>query len=203
MPELTQGDVLRKGEHIRRLECWSQSGVPRRHRSELESLKGVGWDEGQREAMDKLRPTLSAGGIAFLIGTVGTGKTLIGAEAVRWFTVYQGKTARYWRFADLLDHLRDRAYTDNESAGKILQGLARTPLLVIDELDKRRWSEDEAQWLLRLIDHRYGECTPTLLIANLSRDGLRQTLDPSVRDRLFEGGTVVELAGESKRRAAS
>lgn len=193
-------DVHESNEMRYRWTLFESSGLPRRH---AKASKLTQWEPEQLDAARRLGNGIRAGGLVALLGPVGTGKTLLVAAAVRWMTMEQGKGARYWRFADLLDHLRTRTYDGGENAAKVLQSMARVSLLVLDEIDKRRWTEDEAQWFVRLIDHRYGEETPTVVVANLTREGLASSLDASVRDRMFEGGTVIELTGESKRRATA
>jgi DNA replication protein DnaC len=154
-------------------------------------------------AMARMKGVIECGGIAALIGPVGPGKTLIGAQAVMHYCLRDGWPVKYWRLMDLLDHLRAKAYDRNEPAAKLLQDLARIRLLVIDEIDKVRNSEDEDLWLERIIDHRYAEAVPTILIANRDVEGIWKEFTPSVKDRIRAGGAVIELIEESKRRAAS
>lgn len=125
------------------------------------------------------------------------------AQIIRHVTLHKGWTAKYRRFADLLSEMRSEAYGDGGSDCRVVQRLSRVGLLAIDELHERRWTDDESLWLGRVMDHRYGEEKPTILIANLTRAEFAQRIGLSVLDRMHQGGCVVEMTGPSRRQSTS
>lgn len=161
------------------------------------------WPEAQQDDVRRVLNTLKSGGLVLLLGPYGTGKTQLGAWCCQGCCASWGKPAMYRRFADLLSEARTEAYGEHGSDAAVVRRLSLLGLLVIDELHYRRWSQDEQLWLVRILDHRYGEKAPTLIIANLTPDSLPQVLDPSTLDRLREGGAVVVLGGESRRGAGA
>lgn len=186
-------------ERRRRAELWRNCGIPRRHRETIDS-GGLNWPDENREPVNRAREVVSAGGLLLLLGPWGTGKTQLAAALCKYVVLTTGRDARYRRFADLLSEMRQECYTNGGSDAQLMRRLSRIGLLVVDEVHHRRWTQDEELWLLRLLDHRYGEKAPTVLIANLTPDEMRSALNPAIVDRMFEAGAVVELLGESKRR---
>lgn len=179
--------------------AWAQSGVPLRHRERVDDgIEFPSWGGNEPKARE-VAATVAQGGLVMLLGPFGTGKTQLAAWLVRACCFNWGKPAMYRRFADLLSEMRDECYERGGSDARLMARLSRVRLMVIDELHHRRWSEDENLWLMRLLDHRYGAKTPTLLIANLTREAARESLDGSIIDRMREGGAVVEMTGDSRR----
>ncbi|NBX18124.1 MAG: hypothetical protein EBR09_12250 [Proteobacteria bacterium] len=101
-----------------------------------------------------------------LLGPVGTGKTLMGCAALKWFVEETGCTARFVDFLFLLSQLRE-TYTQNSSEEKILKPLREADVLLIDELGKGR---AEKAWQMEklddLINSRYNEGRVTILTTN-------------------------------------
>lgn len=185
-------------ERARRWGVWIACGCDKRHREAAD--QGYEWTEEQVECAPKLRLAYDRGGLAFLLGPIGNGKTQLAVEMLRWATIRLGADGRYTRFADLIANLKQAAYSEGENEHALLKRLRAIKLMVIDELGEARLTPDEQMWLNRVLDHRYGEKNATILIANLDRKGLAERLDVRVIDRAHEGGCVIELKGESLRR---
>jgi DNA replication protein DnaC len=101
-----------------------------------------------------------------LLGPVGTGKTLMGSAALKWFVEETGCSARFVDFLFLLSQLRE-SYTQNSSEEKILKPLREADVLLIDELGKGR---AEKAWQMEklddLINSRYNAGRVTILTTN-------------------------------------
>jgi DNA replication protein DnaC len=98
--------------------------------------------------------------------------------------------------------LRIRATFDKgatETENDIVRELSRTKLLVIDELQERSESAWENRLLTHIIDKRYGDERPTLLISNLTAAELTASLGDSITDRMRQGGGMIEITGQSHR----
>lgn len=99
--------------------------------------------------------------------------------------------------ADLHARLRPRAGHDAE---RDLQSLARSPLLLLDDLGAAKTSEWTEELTYRLINHRYEHLLPTLITTNLPTAELRTTLGDRVASRLAEMTDRVVLTGPDRRR---
>lgn len=141
---------------------------------------------------------VSQGGLVAFLGGRGTGKTQMAAEIAKtgeWSrdkgewngnSMVANKTAVYRRAMDIFLDLRDRSAGHSEKA--VLEKLTFCGLLVIDEFQERGETPFEDRIVTNLLDKRYNDERPTILIANLDREGLSGMLSPSVKDRMRENG---------------
>lgn len=196
--QATADRLAREEERRRRHDLWRRCGAPMRHREAVDA--GPYRCRPEHEAgVAEARRVVAAGGLLLLLGPWGTGKTHLAACLLKHTALATGLEVRYRRLADLISEMRQECYANGNSDAALMARLSRLGLLVIDEVHHRRWTADEQLWLTRLLDHRYGEKTATVLIANLVPAAMAEVLDPAVIDRMREGGAIVELAGESRR----
>ncbi len=166
--------------------------------------------EQQRKALAKCRgyaeqfPShFRAGRSLLLTGNVGCGKTHLASAIVRTVVADQCR-ALIIPAGDIVSIARasmapGSGYTDREVAVH-LGGL---DLLVIDEIGAQKGSEYELGLLHSIIDRRYQAVLPTVVISNLSADGLKSYIGDRALDRLRQnGGQQVGFTWESKRAAA-
>jgi DNA replication protein DnaC len=73
-------------------------------------------------------------------------------------------------------------------------------LLILDEIGVQFGSETERNLLFDVLNERYEDCKPTLLLSNLPKQDVAKYLGERVMDRLREdGGRVVVFDWESHR----
>jgi DNA replication protein DnaC len=88
------------------------------------------------------------------------------------------------------------------TAGKeigLLRDLQSVGLLVIDEIQERAETKYEETALVYLIDQRYANMRPTLLIGNIKHEDFTARIGPSIASRIRETGGVIEFTGPSFR----
>lgn len=184
------------------------SGWDSRYVEEVE-LIGDEW----RRAFTESRDIVSKAGIVAYLGTRGSGKTRMAAEIARdgyWPTdkgewngnaIVSGKTALYRRAMDVFLELRDcNKKGASRSEKDVLETLASSGLLVIDEFQERGETDWENRIICNLLDKRYATHRPTILIANYSVDEMKKALSPSVRDRMRECGKAFVFNWQSYRK---
>jgi len=134
------------------------------------------------------------------IGTVGTGKTHL-ACAMLMQLAKDGFCVRYTTVSGLIRSIRDTWRKDSQhSETAALQCLADVDLLVIDEVGASFGTEAEITQLNDLVDIRYRNMKPIVVITNLDREGLKRALGERAFDRLRENdGVVAVFSGESWR----
>ncbi len=154
----------------------------------------------QKEALVRCtRYAADLDGNLLLIGSVGTGKTHLGAAIAR--STDRGEYTTPMRM------IRDirRSYSKDENASE--QGLidrwASKPLLVIDEVGVQHSTNAEQLLIYEVINDRYIQDLPTVLISNETVEGMTQILGERVMDRLAENGRVVAFTWESYRRRST
>ncbi len=140
--------------------------------------------------------------VVLITGATGTGKTwlacALGHQACR-----QGHTVRYLRLPRLLGEELVRARGDG-SYGKLLQQLARTDLLILDDWGLAPLGDRERRDLLELIEDRGGR-RATLVTSQLPVEHWHEqvgnaTFGDAILDRLVHHAHRITLTGGSLRR---
>ena len=96
-------------------------------------------------------------------------------------------------------------YTYNEVCKELreaglIEFYSRLDLLVIDEVGVQFGSDTEKMFMFDIIDGRYQEMKPTILISNLAIEGIKKLMGERIIDRLREdGGKAVSFDWPSYR----
>ncbi len=136
-----------------------------------------------------------------LTGATGTGKSYL-ACALANAACRHSLSTRYYRFSRLLNELAS-ARADGSYA-KVLERLAKTQLLVLDDFGLAPLSDLERRDLLEILEDRYGN-RATVITSQLPFDHWHTTLgDPTfadaILDRLVHNAHKIALKGGSMRR---
>lgn len=198
--EAKKQEVAERNRAMLQRQCWDASDAPERHKLAKVHRDNLAWAMG----LEKAYGAMFGAGILALIGARGTGKTQIGVECIRKAAKHT-RRALYTRCADIFIAVREAYQREAKvKEGDVLRYYARPWLLVIDEMNERAESPAEQRLLALLIDKRYAQLTPTILIGNLSADpddalSLRRNVGESVYDRLIETGGFIECNWNSFR----
>lgn len=204
----------RRRERAERLEraasFWNQSKVPALHREWADDLVAGrfkladdAWHDAYRHIRDRVDRVTQGGRVAFnrrtsllvaLLGDRGCGKTQL-AVAVLRAACSSLVPCRYVVAADLFRELRCSFRDGGPSELEVLAPYRSAGVLVIDELHERAHSDFERREFVNLIDHRYRECRPTLLISNEQVSAFEEAVGPSVASRINEVGEAIICEG--------
>ena len=143
--------------------------------------------------------------VTLLVGPTGTGKTWL-ACALGQSACRQGCTVRYTRLPRLLSEDLVRARADG-SYGKLLQHLARTDLLILDDWGLAPLGDRERRDLLEVIEDRAGR-RATLVTSQVPVEHWHElvgdaTFGDAILDRLVHHAHRITLTGGSLRRLAT
>lgn len=156
-----------------------------------------------KAAMQALVADLKAGGQGhnvILAGKPGTGKSHLACAAVH--ELYECKTVRRLVLADLIRAIRDTWRKESErSESEVLRHYGQEiDLLLIEEVGTTAGSDDEKARVFAVLNARYENCLPTVIVSNLGKEALAAELGERVMDRLREGrGVLVPFDWESMR----
>lgn len=139
-------------------------------------------------------------GNVVMCGGVGTGKTMLASAAVNTLLT-RGKRCRIIKLIDLIRELKDTWRKGSGSTeSQLIRHYATLDLLVLDEVGLQFDSDTEKLFIFDVIDGRYQNMLPTVLISNLDITGVKQVVGDRVVDRLREdGGKVLAFRGASNR----
>jgi len=137
-------------------------------------------------------------------GATGVGKSFLGNALGRTACEF-GFSVRYYRCHRLL-HEIEHALVDG-TWGRLLDMLARTNLLILDDWFRDPLSPDQVRHLLEIFDDRWQRGSTVLLSQvpiNFWHDNLKDpTLADAILDRVIHNAYKIHLQGESQRKLIS
>jgi len=135
-----------------------------------------------------------------MVGGVGTGKTHLASAILRDLTE-SGHRVALWALIEIIRRLKSTWARDSESTEeKMLTFFSDIPLLIIDEVGVQFGSDTEKMFIFDIINGRYENMLPTVIISNLDIDLVKNLIGDRCIDRLREdGGQVVAFDWESNR----
>ncbi|MBC3919193.1 ATP-binding protein [Undibacterium sp. CY18W] len=192
-------------ERQRRLETrLNQAGIPLRFRTKDFASFVADTDDKEKalsvamEFAHNFSRHRHIGTTMVFSGMPGTGKSHLATAIARH--VMGSHTILYTSAMDAVRMIRDTWRRDApQSETQILQMLAEIDLLILDEVGMQYGSEAEQISLFDIIDKRYRDVMPTMLITNQNRHGLRQFLGDRSFDRLRENSVWQSFNWTSQR----
>jgi DNA replication protein DnaC len=134
-----------------------------------------------------------AGSNLTFCGAPGCGKTHL-ACAIGNHLLDSGRTVIYTQAIELVRAIRSTWRRDsNESETCVIAKYRYVDLLILDEIGVSLGGEAEKTQLFDVLNGRYSEMRPSLIISNLNQKGLEECLGPRMFDRLMEKGNMLAL----------
>ncbi|QEL18733.1 ATP-binding protein [Limnoglobus roseus] len=212
--EQEEAELARKQEQERKAGVQARERAIARHIGEcMVPLRFAG------DTFDTYHPTCPKGGAALetcrryaegfatqsagliLCGLAGTGKTHLACSIVSHVIRHHGKSARFMKTAQAVRVVKE-TYSRNSSLTEqeAITSFRRFDLLVLDEVGVQFGSEAEKNILFEIINERYENLLPTILISNLAVPALESFVGERVIDRMREnGGRVIVFDWPSYR----
>ena len=182
-----------------------KAGVSKRNLGKVFESFTVG-NEGQHKALEACKQF--AGDVSnskpannmFFIGSVGTGKTHLASSIIQ--ELYDTKRVRMIRVIELIRILKETWQRGSESTERdVISFFGELDVLVLDEVGIQFGSETERMFMFDIINTRYDNMLPTILISNLDINNLKEILGEQAVDRLREdGGKVLVFKWDSLRK---
>lgn len=133
-------------------------------------------------------------------GGVGTGKTMLCSALIE--SLVSTKSCKIIKCIDLVRRLKSTWSKESaETEEKLIESYSNMDLLIIDEIGVQFGSDTEKLFIFDIIDGRYENMLPTVLISNQGMEKIKQLIGERVVDRLRDGGgKLLVLDGESFRK---
>lgn len=136
-----------------------------------------------------------------LAGPPGTGKSHIATSILS--AALERHSGCYVTCSDFIRAVRSTWHRESEKTeAQVLGEYAGVTLLVLDEIGVAFGSEGEQKHLFDLLDRRYRDLLPTIILTNEDASGLRRFVGERVFDRLTENSEWISCSWASYRSKA-
>ncbi|SUD43786.1 IstB domain-containing protein ATP-binding protein [Pseudomonas fluorescens] len=153
------------------------------------------------EYVDNFSKHKREGRCMLLLGKVGTGKTHLATSAASFLINERMVKAIYRTVGSVIGDIK-ATFSDKsgDSEAHIMRELIGADLLVLDEVGATKQSEFELATLFSIINGRYEQGRPMIIVSNLSPGELNDALGVRCVDRIRENGCIgVAFEWESHR----
>ena len=184
------------------------AGIPERFQDRHLS-RYVAGNAGQSAALEfandyaeNFAGIMKTGRSAVLVGKPGTGKTHL-AVGIGLSIMERGHTALFTTAMRALRRVKETwSKAAEETERQAIEALVFPDLLILDEVGVQFGSDTEKLILFDVLNERYEQRKPTLLLSNLTVPEVRDYLGERIFDRLREdGGRIVVFDWQSHRGA--
>jgi len=136
-------------------------------------------------------------GTLVLHGTFGTGKTHLLAALCNEAISKYGTRSLFTTAPELFAAIQQKI-GNHEDHYSLVEQAAKTPLFVIDDIDKSKWTEFREEIYFAIIDKRVIRGLPTAISTN-RLDALADFVGGAVASRLKVGQVAIAMVGEDYR----
>lgn len=143
------------------------------------------------EYVDNFSKHKREGRCMLLLGKVGTGKTHLATSAASFLINERMVKAIYRTVGSVIGDIK-ATFSDKsgDSEAHIMRELIGADLLVLDEVGATKQSEFELATLFSIINGRYEQGRPMIIVSNLSPAELNDALGVRCVDRIRENGCI-------------
>ena len=144
---------------------------------------------------------LKRGTSVILTGTTGTGKTHLACAIANYVIQEHCKSAVFLSVLNAVRRVKETYKKSSlETEREAIKSFLHPDLLILDEIGVQFGSDTEKMITFEIINQRYENLKPTILISNLSADNLRQFVGDRIMDRMKENnGLLISFDFQSHR----
>ncbi len=203
--EAQQSKQREESEELRRL--FRMSGIPKRFQKKM-LWNYIPNNDGAKKVhrvcerySEKFDDRFENGGGLILCGKPGTGKTHL-AAGIGLEALADKYRVEYNSAINIIREIRNSYKKDaQKTESELIERFVNIDLLIIDEVGVQYGTDSEKIILFDVINGRYNNVKPTIIISNLNLTELKGFIGERVVDRMREGGgAVLSFDWESARK---
>jgi DNA replication protein DnaC len=185
-------DQERKRELVKQSNLINSQIPPRFLKASFDNYKTTTKEQGNAKKTcfdyaSNFENKLETGTSLVFVGTVGTGKTHL-ACSIAQEIMKKGYSALYVNTSKALRKVKGTWDGGNEKEQEAMNYFINPDLLILDEIGLQYGSKAEKTILFEILNERYEQLKPTILISNLDINDLKEYVTEMVIDRMREGG---------------
>ncbi|MGJ8525204.1 hypothetical protein LMG33818_000912 [Halomonadaceae bacterium LMG 33818] len=151
--------------------------------------------------VEKFDEHFKSGAGLLMMGSPGTGKTHLAVATLHAVIAEKRTRGLYTTAARMFRRIKSTYDRDSEETeSQVIDIYSQIGLLVLDEIGLGFGSDTEMNYLFDVINYRYEQCLPTIIISNRQPDELSKWLGDRVVDRLRECCKAMKFDWKSERR---
>lgn len=136
-----------------------------------------------------------------MIGETGTGKTLLACEFAQSLITNASKSVRYLTAKGMISEIQSSYGREGKSEEGELMRFSQYDVLILDEVDAIPARENSSLLLTEVINRRYNDNKPVIVISNQPFDNLDKYVGERVHSRLHENSFSCSFGWSDFRRA--
>jgi len=135
-----------------------------------------------------------------MVGITGTGKTLLACQLGQSLIARASRSVRYITAAGMISEIQASYGREGKSEEGEIMRFAQYDVLILDEVDAIRNTDNANLLLTEIINRRYNENKPVIVITNQPFDNLAKYVGERVHSRLYENAFVCDFRWADARR---
>lgn len=136
-----------------------------------------------------------------MIGETGTGKTMLACEFAQSLIANASKSVRYITAKGMISEIQASYGREGKSEEGELMRFAQYDVLILDEVDAIPARENSSLLLTEIINRRYNDNKPVIVISNQPFDNLAKYVGERVHSRLHENAFTCDFNWSDFRKA--
>lgn len=128
-----------------------------------------------------------------MIGITGTGKTLLACQLAQALITKASRSVRYITAQGMISEVQASYRAEGKSEEGEIMRFAQYDVLILDEIDAVRGTDNASLLLTEIINRRYNENKPVIVISNQPLANLAKFVGERVHSRLHENAFTCDF----------